>query len=316
MELLGASDQPNILDKALCLSVTFGAPGSSRQISTDDVDIKPKTPVDLKISDKEANKQFINITKKLFISDAYKLACAVQGKVKAYLKKRALHFPLKSGVYLIPTAFLEEVDNTMLAFQEEFKALAHAFAHDDYMLARDRAKNELGPFYDESQYFDTAEEVESLFIFELKYVTFGTPEKLKEISPTIWQRAIDEMKNSVAAATNSIQNDIRGKMAELLSHAFEKLSNDAEGKRKKFKDASINNIKQFIKEFKDLNITDDSALEALVQKANSLIEGVSPEFLRTDDGLRQDICTKFNGLMGELDSMIETSGGRKFQKIA
>lgn len=310
---LGASSaQPNILDKAMCLSITFGVPGISRRIDPNDVSIKA-----LHLPDQEANKNYLHLTKRLFESEAYKKACAVQGKVKNFLRKknRSLNFPMKSGVWLIPSAYLEEVDNKIIEFQEEFKTLAHAFSSEDYFNAKERAKTELGPFFDESEYCSSVEEVEGLFIFQKQYLSFGTPENLKEVSPTIWQREIDNMKESIFMATSSIQNDIRGRMAELITHAFDKLSPDVEGKRKKFKDASLNNLKQFIVEFPNINITNDAELTDLVDKADKLIDGVSPEFLRADDTLRDKICQSFEGLKNELDGMIEISSSRKFKKI-
>jgi hypothetical protein len=77
-------------------------------------------------------------------------------------------------------------------------------------------------------------------------------------------------------------------MAELVEHMIDRLSKDDDGKAKTFKTSTVENFKEFADLFAARNLTGDSELAALVEKAQKVMSGVDAKSLRTDAGARHD----------------------------
>jgi hypothetical protein len=93
----------------------------------------------------------------------------------------------------------------------------------------------------------------------------------------------------------------------LLSHLTERLGNGENGERRVFRDSAVTNLTEFFGRFRHLNVRSNPDLDALVEEAQRLVQGVTPQGLRDDDALRQQIAAdmarvqvQVEGLMTEL----------------
>jgi hypothetical protein len=294
--------QENVLDKALCMSLTFRCLGVTRKVSKD------------LVSAQGADPKFYNVTKKLFEADSFTNIKKHYALLKKQLCKpgRSIPFPLKEGVFLIPSSNLEEVDNLVMTAKEELPALVNTFVDNDYDTAIGEAREKLGPLFVAEQY-PSKEAVRLAFAIEKHYLSFSTPEKLKEISLSLYQKEFDRIRGDVEAAAVSIQNDIRIRMAELVNHMVDKLQLGEDGRPKRFKAASLNNLKEFLDGFRHINITDDIALAAEVEKAKALTNGISTEAIKSDDGIREQFTQGLEALKSNLNTMLENIPTRRFK---
>ena len=280
---------PNIMDKAICLSVELRRLGTRRKVAASRVET-------------DADTDMIHVSKEILESDYLDLIKKLDGEIRTYINARCLPSMFRAGVYLLPITMIEEVDHELAEFGAKRLALVASFVA-EYESAAASAASRLGSLYDPRDY-PSLERVMAAFSIETRYITFGTPGTLKSISPTIYAREVEKAKASVAAAAEEIKQVMRANMADLVDHLSERLQKKPDGSQKIFRDSLIGNVKEFLATFQARNIVDDNDLAVLVARAGELLEGVDSNDLRTNDQMRNYISDGFTAIKTELDTML------------
>jgi hypothetical protein len=83
-----------------------------------------------------------------------------------------------------------------------------------------------------------------------------------------------------------------------------RVSGDADGKPKVFRDSAIENLSEFFQRFKRLSITSSEELEELVEEAQSVIRGVRPQQLRDSSSLRGQVQSQLVRVQASLDELM------------
>ena len=96
----------------------------------------------------------------------------------------------------------------------------------------------------------------------------------------------------------------QGELAELVDHLAERLSVDDNGKQKTFRDSTITNLQSFFNRFRQLNVGSNEELDELVEQAQSVLRGVSPQGLRDNESLRRQIATQLSTVQASLDGLL------------
>jgi hypothetical protein len=91
--------------------------------------------------------------------------------------------------------------------------------------------------------------------------------------------------------------------AKVVAHLTERLSSP-DGERKIFRDSAVVNLTEFFQRFQQLNVHSSEQLDALVQQAQDIVQGVRPQELRDDASLRQHIATSLASVQAALDGML------------
>ena len=89
-----------------------------------------------------------------------------------------------------------------------------------------------------------------------------------------------------------------------MSHLTERLSSGPENERKVFRDSAITNLTDFFQRFRLLNVRSHPQLDQLVDQAQQLVQGVAPQALRSDQGLRQHVATQLSQVQSVLDGLM------------
>ena len=92
--------------------------------------------------------------------------------------------------------------------------------------------------------------------------------------------------------------------SQLISHLAERLSGDADGSPKVFRDSAVTNLREFFDRFQHLNIRSDEQLDRLVDDARRIISGVGPQDLRDRGDLRQSISRELTRVEASLDGYL------------
>ena len=90
----------------------------------------------------------------------------------------------------------------------------------------------------------------------------------------------------------------------MVEHLCERLAGGAEGERKIFRDSVLENLTDFFDKFKKLNVRSNPDLDQLVQRAQDLVRDVTPQGLRDNGRLRQQIATQFSQVKSVIDGMM------------
>ena len=98
--------------------------------------------------------------------------------------------------------------------------------------------------------------------------------------------------------------------AGLVDHLIDRLSGE-DGKAKKFKEGTIKNLEDFLDSFTVRDITDDTDMSKLVEKARKVLGGTDADTLRKDPDFRQRVMTGFSDLKTTLDGLLIDRPSRK-----
>lgn len=286
---------PDIFDRAVCLSVQMGCLGGSKKVSVSQIEV-------------DADKRFVAVSKRLFSSKEYDAVKSCRNEIRRYLASRAVPTEiLRGGIYMVNKTVVAEIYSDLEAFQDQLKDLAKQLASAFRDIQR-QDEERLRALYNPKDYPSEQEVIESIYL-DWQLMSFGTPEDLPR---DLFSKEAEKAAQKVEQAAEAMQQLLRAEMAGLVDHMVEKLSGSRDnGKPKIFRDSLVENLRDFLRFFRDRNITDDSELEALTEKAGVLLQGVDPAMLRDDDTLRARVAAGFAEVKATLDTMVTDEPIRK-----
>ena len=282
----------DVFSRATCLSLELGVPGSRRKVASSEVTV-------------DADTDRIGVSKSLYDSKEFKAVKTMDGTIRAYIYGRSLPSMFRSGVYMVPNTLLQETDTRLLELQAERDALIDAFML-EYPAIKLRDREKLRGLYDDADYPADAT-LRKAFSMGWEYIAFGVPQNLPG---AMFAREQSKAAAKLAEATDEIRQVLRAEMGELVKHMVDRLSGKGDGKPKVFRNSLVENLKEFLQVFRDRNITDDAELDALCDRAKSLLNGVDAQALRESDQARSKVAAGFAEIKSQLDGMMQPAGTR------
>jgi hypothetical protein len=269
--------------------------GNTRKVSTSQIEA-------------DADKDLLRVSKHLVDSAQLKAIGRFDSEIRRYLYNICL--PFEIGIHLLPIVALEQVEQRLRQFSTDREQLVQAFLAAYPSLCLDAAKRLRG-LYNPADY-PPPDEVAREFGFSWQYVSFGVPDQLKGISQEVWEQEREKAAQRMAEASCEIQQVLRESMAKLVQHMADRLKEGPDGKPLRFKETTVSNLVEFLKNFEFRNVTDDTELQTLVAQARQLLQGVSADDLRTTGDLRTNVQQGMAGIAAQLDTMLTRTGSRKF----
>ena len=264
------------------------------------------------ISAQDANPKWVKAQKAL-IADCpeYDAIVKLQNQIRgagSYLESVSLPSPFGSGSYAVPIGLVGGVNDKFLEYDAALEVLVDAFMG-VYSDARGRAQEQLGSVFNRNDY-PSAERVKAAFSFKWNFVTLATPETLPaEIL------AQERAKIAVQCVEwkDEIRDALRVSLQDMVTHMVDKLAVGGDGKPKVFRDrGGINKLTAFLDTFGDRNITNDGQLQALVNSAREIMNGLkSVDDLRKDADVKAAVAAGFAEIKASLDLMVEDRPMRK-----
>ncbi|MDO8795376.1 MAG: hypothetical protein Q7J25_12225 [Vicinamibacterales bacterium] len=282
--------------KTICLVLRGGSFGNARSCNLAAVTV-------------DSDKTLLRMTKTLLDSKELHDVARLDSHVSAYLRSVAFPSMFKSGIHLIPVALVEVAIEKLEEFAERRKALVDlACAAYPQRIIETSAR--LGVMHQPDDY-PSPERFRASFIFEYELVTFETPTRLKAISAELFEKERQKAQIKLSAVATECQQAMRAGLSKLVDHLVERLTPDPiTGKPKRFSKAVVGNLNDFLAMFELRDVTDDAELGALVKKARSVMAGVDPKLLGSDELVRQTITTEFAALKTALDPLVLEKGNR------
>jgi hypothetical protein len=99
-------------------------------------------------------------------------------------------------------------------------------------------------------------------------------------------------------------------MGALVADMVEKMTDRDGGKPKIFRDSSVARAEDFLDTFQARNLTDDTALAALVSQAKALVAGRDPETFRQSADLRATVKAGFQEIQAAIAPMLQAKPRR------
>jgi hypothetical protein len=249
----------------------------------------------------DADQARYHTNKKLLNSPELNTILKRDGDIKESIEKFLL--PYEIGTAILPVASAVTVKEILKSYRDvERPALVDAFVKAYPGQVKDAAV-QLKSDFNPTQYLPV-EKVVDEFAFSYKIVSLNLPEELKE-----------EAYAQVMAASAGIADALATGAHMLVSKLADSLSTNSDGKPKKICDVHFTKLQEFLAGFDIRNVTNSAELKAEMDVLKGIMNGVDPELVRNNDGMRADIAAKLNAATTSLTAMVE-SKGRKFREPA
>ncbi len=248
-----------------------------------------------------AEGKFLSAGKKLLDTShpAFKAVTAIKGRCQSYWRAVSLPYP-EPGIRLIRQHSINEFDNQIGSFREELtQAVSELDRH--YADLRSVARRRLGDLFDPSDYPAT---VIGLFAIEHDYPSVEPPSYLRHLNPELYEQECQRMQARFEDAVQLAEHAFTEELTKLIDHLTERLRGETDGKPKVFRDTAITNIQEFFERFRTLNVRSNEQLDALVNRAHQVLQGVEPQQLRDSTPLRQRLVTQLVGVQSSLDGLM------------
>jgi hypothetical protein len=249
----------------------------------------------------EADTRFLTAGKRLIDvrHEAYRKLTSIRSRVVSYWRGLTLPY-VEPGVRLIRRSDVEGFVQVMEGFRDELIE-AEKELNAVYGQIKADARRRLGRFYNPDDY---PSELRGLFKLEWDFPSVEPPAYLLRLNPDIYQQEQERMSHRFEEAIQLAEQAFVGEFAQLVSHLTERLSSGPDGERKTFRNSAVTNLVEFFERFKQLNVQSNAQLDELLNQAQRLVQGVEPQALRDNDGLRQHMATQLAGVQSVLDGLM------------
>lgn len=245
-----------------------------------------------------ANRNRFKTNKQLLVSPELKAIAKRDGEVKKSVQIFLL--PYKLGCSILPNDSAQHVRQILNDYKKiERPALVKAFvaAYNDLVSA---AKVELKEEFNPANYLPV-EQVAAEFDFDFEMFSLDLPDDMKEQAHEKIMEAASGIADALALAAH-----------ECVSKLADSLSTNSDGKQKKIYDVHFTKLQEFLAGFDIRNVTNASELKKEMDALKAIMNGIDPEKVRENDGLRADIATKMSEATAKLTAMVQHKG-RKFR---
>lgn len=252
------------------------------------------------------DKTMLGVSKMLLDSPELRAVRKHDGKIRKYVYDKCL--PYEIGIHLLPNELVVGVEEQLQAFAAERETLISKFLA-AYPAQIEAAGKRLLVLFNQADYKGLTQ-VRDAFTFDWQYLSFGTPGKLKDISPALFAAEQEKAARKWKEASDTIEQVLRAQMKALVEKLQEKLAPSGDGKPKAFRKESIVNLREFIAEFDIRNVTSDTELKVLVERAKGILGNVDANDIRSNEKLRAELAESFTAITSELKDIVVEGNSR------
>jgi hypothetical protein len=254
-----------------------------------------------------ADARFLTAGKKLIDvrHEAFRRMTSLRTRIVNHWRGLTLPY-VEAGVRLIKQADIEPFVHTMDEFRNELTE-AEADLDAVYGEIKADARQRLGRLYDPTDYPPT---VRGLFGVDWDFPAVEPPNYLMRLSPEIYQQEQERVARRFEEAVALAEQAFASEFSKLVAHLTERLTG-TDGERRIFRDSAVNNLREFFERFRYLSVRSNEDLERLVEQAQQVVQGVAPQELRDNDGLRHDVARQLTRVQASLDGMLVNQPRRR-----
>jgi hypothetical protein len=237
--------------------------------------------------------------------EAYRKLTGIRTRITNYWKGMTLPYT-EPGVRLLKQGDVEVFHHALEGFRDEL-AQAEAGLDAVYDEVKDDARQRLGRLFNEKDY---PERVRGLFQVEWDFPSVEPPSYLMRVSPELYEQERRRVAARFEEAVELAEQAFAAEFEKLLAHLTERLAGE-NGERRVFRDSAVGNLADFFEKFRRLNVRSNPDLDALVEEARRLVQGVTPQALRVDAGLRERVAVEMARVRENVGSLIVAAPRRR-----
>jgi hypothetical protein len=255
-----------------------------------------------------ADARFLTAGKKLVDTrhEALRRLTSVRTRITSYWRGISLPY-VEPGVRLIRQADIPAFVHTLEGLRDELHE-AEQQLNTVYAEVKADARCRLGRLFDPADY---PAEVRGLFSVEWDFPSVEPPSYLMRVAPEVFEEERRRVVSRFEEAVRLAEQAFATEFGRLLSHLSERLANGEAGERRVFRDSAVTNLADFFARFRQLNVRSNPELDALVEEAQRLVRGVTPQQLRDNDSLRQQIAAEMTRVQTQVEGLITDAPRRR-----
>lgn len=290
---IAALPSGTIMDRAVCISLTFNRFGITKQL--------PKSAYQV-----DADKDRTKAQKYILDAKELKALVSLDNEISHWVRDDiALPSPMfKNGIYLVPMELVGLIEKKLAEYKAKRDLLVRAFVNAYPQMIEDSKKALNGQFNPLD--YPPADAIASYFGMTWQYIGYGVPGQLESVNKEIYSREQQKAEARVADATEQIIATLRLSLKGLVDHMVERLSPDADGKPKVFKSSLVGNMTEFLATAKQRNITGDVEFDKLADQAASIMNGVDIKTLKDNKSVRDYVLKGMETIKGQMDLLVTT----------
>ena len=248
-----------------------------------------------------AQGEFVSAGKKLLDTKhpRFKAVTSVRNRARSYWGSISLPYP-ELGIRLVRQDSLEMFQDQMTEFKEELNE-AVVRLDEQYAALKSVAEDRLGSLYNEADY---PVSLAGLFDVAWEYPSVEPPSYLQQLNPELYEQECLRVQARFDEAVQMAEQAFIEELSQLVSHLTERLGGQEDGHPKIFRDTAVGNLREFFDRFRSLNVRSSEQLDALVTQCGQIVQGVKPQELRDNGGLRQQVASQLSGVQSVLDGLL------------
>jgi hypothetical protein len=231
--------------------------------------------------------------------EAFRRLTSIRTRTIHYWRGVSLPY-VEAGVRLIRQWDIESFVHTVEGLRDELRQ-AEAELNAAYDDIKADARRRLGRLFCPSDY---PPEVRGLFAVDWDFPSVDPPNYLMRIAPEVYEQERQRVAAHFDEAVRLAEQAFAAEFARLLSHLTERLSSGENGARKIFRDSAVGNLRDFFSRFEQMNVRSNADLDRLVEQARQLVGGVTPQRLRDEADLREEIATQMTQVQEQVEALL------------
>ncbi len=258
-----------------------------------------------------ADTRFLTAGKKIVDvrHEAFRKLTSLRTRIISYWRGLTLPYT-EPGVRLIRQCDVEAFVHTLQGFKEELTQ-AEVELNAVYHQIKQDALRRLGRLFNPADY---PPELRGLFLVEWDFPSVEPPSYLLRLNPDLYQEEQERVARRFEEAVRLAEQAFLGEFAKLVTHLTERLGG-SDGERRVFRDSAVTNLLEFFEKFKRLNVRSSAELDQLVEQAQELVRGVTPQELRDNGGLRDRIAARLSLVQNDLDALLVERPRRQIVRL-
>jgi hypothetical protein len=238
----------------------------------------------------------IGVAKLLLSKDRFKNMKDIANRARKLHRNMTLPWDTE-GYSLLITRRYDDYNRVMKELKESFESETEAFLH-DYEAFIETDRQLLGTMVEPEEY-PAKETLEKKFKFEYHFMPVPQEDDFRlAIDDDTVQAIMQNCSGAINSRIDNIKSFLYNKLYASVKHAIEKLDDTHAW----FKDVTLQDIINFGKEIKDLNVMEDPDLDRMAYKAQHLIEQAAPTLddIRKDESVRVDLSLELEKIREQL----------------
>ena len=293
----------SLAESTVVCNLQLTGPGLRRQLKAEDARVGADVDVD-----------WLHLSKDILEAEELKAVRQFDGATRALVRQMALPCSFtRHGMYLVPVAASEEVDDLLRERQRERAAkvdvVLERYKDEDEGL-KVQARRRLGELYRETDY-PTPSALREAYSMSWSWLALETPSRLRGISRAFFERERQKAEQSWAGIQEELQATLRQQTLDLVSGLTERLQEPGEGgKRKAIRESFYNKLNAFVDRFPLQNVQDDQELADAVARMRELVGNTDLRDLRGNEETRTALAKQFGDLQADLDALVAAAPRR------